>query len=169
MSWIFILNYESALDGVRLNYQAKYVGLQSCHLKVILRHVMDWLLCCVGNTHTRLMALCPGLRGWAGTRKVKPIWILLKQETVSGSRISLAKCKSAPRSRQITMPAPHHSVFLQAGCSYCCPTNSFKALKASAVPVKWSEKELSAVFISVWLLTVCIFNFVLTEKLQLLL
>ena len=25
------------------------------------------------------MALCPGLPGWAGTREVKPIWILLKQ------------------------------------------------------------------------------------------
>ena len=53
----------------------------------------------------------PGLPGWDGTRKVKPIWILLKQETVSGSDISWAICKSAPRSRQITMPAPHHSVF----------------------------------------------------------
>jgi len=53
----------------------------------------------------------PGLPGWAGTRKVKPIWILLKQETVSGSGISWAVCKSAPRCRQITMPAPHHSVF----------------------------------------------------------
>ena len=31
-------------------------------------------------------------------RKVKPIWILLKQETVSGSGISWAICKSAPRS-----------------------------------------------------------------------
>ena len=30
------------------------------------------------------MALCPGPPGWAGTRKVKPIWILLKQETVMG-------------------------------------------------------------------------------------
>jgi len=30
-------------------------------------------------THTRLTALFPGLPGWAGTRKVKPIWILLKQ------------------------------------------------------------------------------------------
>ena len=60
-------------------------------------------------THTRLMALCPGLPGWAGTRKVKPIWILLKQETVSGSGISWAMCKSAPCSRQITMPPPHHS------------------------------------------------------------
>ena len=62
------------------------------------------------HTHIRLMALFPGLPGWAGTRKVKPIWILLKWETVSGSGISWAMCKSAPRSRQITTPAPHHSV-----------------------------------------------------------
>ena len=51
------------------------------------------------------------LSGWAGIRKVKPVWILLNQETVSGSGISWAICKSAPRSRQITMPAPHQSVF----------------------------------------------------------
>ena len=68
--------------------------------------------------------------GWAGTRKVKPIWILLKQETVSGIGISWAICKSAPRSRQTTTPAPHRSVFLQAGCPSCHPTNSVKALKA---------------------------------------
>ena len=55
------------------------------------------------NTHTCLTALCPG--------KVKPIWILLKQETASGSGISWDICKSAPRSRQITTPVPHHSVF----------------------------------------------------------
>ena len=29
------------------------------------------------HTHTRLTALFSGLPGWAGTRKVKPIWILL--------------------------------------------------------------------------------------------
>ena len=63
------------------------------------------------NTHTRLTALFPGLPGWASTRKVKPIWILLKQEAMSGSGISWAICKSAPRSRQTTTPAPHHSVF----------------------------------------------------------
>jgi len=66
------------------------------------------------HTHTHhLTALCPGLPRCAGTRKVKPIWILLKHETVSGSGISWAICKSAPRSRQITTPVPHHSVFLQ--------------------------------------------------------
>ena len=63
------------------------------------------------HTHTHLMALCPGLPRWAGTRKVKPIWILREQETVSGSGISWTICKSAPRSRQITTPAPHYSVF----------------------------------------------------------
>ena len=48
---------------------------------------------------------------FTGTRKVKPVWTLLKQETVSGSGISWAMCKSAPCSRQITTPEPHHSVF----------------------------------------------------------
>ena len=56
-------------------------------------------------THTHLTALYPGLPRWAGTRKAKPIWILLKEETVSGSGISWAICKSAPCSRQITTPA----------------------------------------------------------------
>jgi len=57
------------------------------------------LLCCNAetknhfipkHTHTRLTALCPGLPRWASTRKVKTIWILLKQETVGGSGISWA-------------------------------------------------------------------------------
>ena len=56
------------------------------------------------TTHTRLTAFFPGLPGWAGTRKVKPIWILLKQETVTGSGISWATCKSAPHSRQMATP-----------------------------------------------------------------
>jgi len=42
---------------------------------------------------------------------LSPAALLLKQETVSGSGISRAVCKSAPRSRQITKPAPHYSVF----------------------------------------------------------
>jgi len=81
-------------------------------------------------THTRLTTLFPGLPGWAGTRKVKPIWILLKQETVSAVASVGPYASLAPRSRQITTPAPHHSVFLQAGCPSCRPTNSVKALKA---------------------------------------
>ena len=97
-------------------------------------------------THTRLTALFLGLPWWAGTRKAKPNWILLKQETVSGSGISWAICKSAPRSRQITTPALHHSVFLQAGCPSCRPTNSVKALKAShCIHVQKSDLQLHLV------------------------
>jgi len=34
-------------------------------------------------------------------------------------------CKSfKPRTRQVTMPVPHHSEFLQAGCPSCHPTVS---------------------------------------------
>jgi len=69
------------------------------------------ITCIYTHTHTRLMAPFPGLPRWADIRKVKPIWILLKQETVSGSGISWAVCKSAPRSIQTTTPAPHRSVF----------------------------------------------------------
>jgi len=68
------------------------------------------------HTHTRSTALFPGLPVWPGTRKVKPIWISLKQDTVSGSGISWAICKSAPHSRQITMPTPHHLPLLRASC-----------------------------------------------------
>ena len=86
-----------------------HVAMLSYHSHLVQIHLKsdDWHT----HTHTRLVALFPGLPGWASTRKVKPIWILLKQETVSGRGISWAICKSAPRSRQITMPAPHHSVF----------------------------------------------------------
>ena len=64
------------------------------------------------QTHTRtcltaLFQVYPG----EPVPEAKPIWILLKQETVRGSGISWAVCKSAPRSRQINTPAPHHSVF----------------------------------------------------------
>ena len=57
------------------------------------------------------MTVFLGLPGWASTRKVTPIWIFVKQETVSGSGIRWAVYKSAPRSRQITTPAPLYSVF----------------------------------------------------------
>jgi len=64
------------------------------------------------QTHThRLTALFLGLPGWASTRKVKAVRILLKQETVSGNGINWAMCKSTSRSRHITMPVPHHSSF----------------------------------------------------------
>ena len=63
------------------------------------------------HTHTHTHPFNGPFSGttWVGRyQKGKPIWILLKQESVSGSGISWARCKSAPRSRQINMLAPHH-------------------------------------------------------------
>ena len=75
--------------------------------------VVDFVVSCVQFSGLQ----CFDAVGWAagrvyqkGTRKVKPMWILLKQDTVSGSGISWSICKSAPRCGQITTPAPHHSV-----------------------------------------------------------
>ena len=81
------------------------------------------------HTHTRLTALFPGLPGWAGTRKVKPIWILLKQQTVSGSGISwsvciMQVCTSLQTDNHASTPLLS---FLQAGCPSCHPANSVKA------------------------------------------
>jgi len=84
----------------------------NCHRRGAYRLAASGAIPCQNNffifhkTHTY-----PFNGPFSGTRKVKPIWILLKQETVSSSGISWVICKSAPRSRQITTPAPHHSVF----------------------------------------------------------
>jgi len=51
------------------------------------------------------MALFPGLTGWAGTRKVKPIWILLKQEAVAvASAGPYASLHLAPDNHASTPP-----------------------------------------------------------------
>jgi len=62
------------------------------------------------------------------------------------------------------MPAPHHSVFLHAGCPTCHPTNSIKALKAErdddAFKIPYLEREAhELVYISVTVLVIFIFVF----------
>jgi len=42
----------------------------------------------------------------------------------------LGICKSATRHRQITMPASHHSVFLQAGCPFC-PNQQYQSTECT--------------------------------------
>ena len=85
------------------------------------------------HTHSRLTALFP-----------ESIWILLKQETVSGSGISWAICKSAPYSRQITTPAPHRSVFYGPDALPAAQPTASKHWRQSVkwkleVDANWSE------------------------------
>ena len=99
------------------------------------------------HTHTRLMALFPGLPRWAGTRKVKPIWIWLNQETVSGSGISWAMCKSAPHSRQITTPAPHHSVFYRPDALPAAERTASKHITPSLTVILVSQITLVSLLV----------------------
>ena len=80
----------------------------------------SWDLYTHTHTHARLTAPCPGVPGWAGTRKVKPVWILLEQETVSGSGISWAICVSTTLQTDNHASTPLLS-FLEAGCPSCRP------------------------------------------------
>jgi len=76
---------------------------------------------------------CPGLAGWAGTRKakpgrIKPIWIYWRK------REWVAVASAGPYASLHLIPDNHANIpplsFLQAGCPSCRPTNSVKALKA---------------------------------------
>ena len=98
----------------------------------------------------------PGLPRWAGTRKVKPIWILLKQETVRGSGISWAICKSASCSRQITTPAPHHSLFyrpdaLPAAQYSACKKPAHFLPKVLVGKNHWSESRREPQLNRIWI------------------
>jgi len=69
-------------------------------------------------------------------QKGRPFWILLKQEMMGWQGHQLDHIQSfAPRSRQITMPAPHHSVF--TGWMPFLPLNQLPKCKISAL--KWQN------------------------------
>jgi len=67
-----VVTRNSVLDGV--------------HIDTIWQIRMNYCVCWRCSTHTHpFNGPFPGLPGWAGTRKVKPIWISLKQETVASA------------------------------------------------------------------------------------
>ena len=75
-------------------------------------------------------------RCWLGGRKgIRPVknWVVGAGVVICLERG--AECNSAPRSRQITTPSPHHSVFT-GRMPFLQPTVSIKALKAHYVTVK---------------------------------
>ena len=69
-------------------------------------------------------------------KKVKQIWILLQQETVSDNGISgWAVRKSAPCSSKIAMPTPHQSVFT-GRVPFLPPNQQRQSTEGSAVRIK---------------------------------
>ena len=93
-------------------------------------------ICTHTHTHTPFNVHFPGLPGKASTRKLNPIWILLKQETASSSGKSWAICKSAPRSRQVTTPAPRHSVFYRPDARPATQPTASKHWRPRNLPVR---------------------------------
>jgi len=91
------------------------------------------------HTHTRpFNGPFPGLPGWAGTRKVKPLWILLKQESEwQWHQLGhMQVCTSLQTDNHASISPLS---FLQARCPSCRPTNSVKALKAiEKLPLQYS-------------------------------
>ena len=74
------------------------------------------------RTHTHLTALCPEVPAWASTGKVKPIGILLKQETVSGSDIIWAIYASLHLTPD-RWPRQHPTTQFFTGCMPFLPPN----------------------------------------------
>ena len=65
---------------------------------------------------------------------------------MSGSSISWAICKSAPSSRQITMPAPHHSVFYRPDALPAAQPTAPKHRRQVVVNKKCLEKFFQDIF-----------------------
>ena len=120
---LHVLIFTNNLQCYYISWLLRYSFSRICHLAV---HVDISLHLYTTHTHP-FNGPFPGLPGWAGTRKVKPIWILLKQETVGHMQVS------------ILLQTDNHAstpplVFLQDGCPSCRPANSAKALKANYIP-----------------------------------
>ena len=108
-----------------LLYSVYFTLLTFTYLTVHVRNLSE-------HTHTHTFSGPFSRTTWVGRyQKGKPNWMLLKQETVSGSGISWAICKSAPRSRQITMPAPHHSVFFTVRMPFLPPNQQRQSTEGS--------------------------------------
>jgi len=94
-----------------------------------LNHRIPYL--CMHDAYNRLMTICPGLSDWAGTRKVKPIWIYWSKRDSEWQWHLLGYMQICTSPQTVNHANTPPLSFLQAGCPSCCPTNSVKALKAT--------------------------------------
>jgi len=81
--------------------------------------------------------------GWACTRKVKPIWIYCsKRQWVAMATANHMQIYTwIPGPRQITMPAPHHSVFTGQ-----MPVNVIKFVRTTKVVIKGPSTQSCEIF-----------------------
>ena len=87
------------------------------------------------HTHTHLTTLCPGLPGWAGTRKVKTNLDFTEARDSEWQWHQLGRMQVCTSNQTDNHASTQLLSFLQAGCPSCRPTNSVKALKAILRPI----------------------------------
>jgi len=124
--WLFRLNTQRISFALRHVFFRLWQALIS-RLHITVNSDVSWVIlhniCTVSLNYYTITILQPldcvqDYTGFTGARDNEWQWHQLGH-------------KSAPLPRQITMPVSHHSVFLQAGCPSCRPTNIVKALIAN--------------------------------------
>ena len=70
---------------------------------------------------------------------------------MSGNGICWAICKSGPRSRQTTMPAPHHSVFFTSRTPFLPPNQQCHSTEGNYLSVQYLWKSVEVTLL--WLIT----------------
>jgi len=98
-------------------------GSTRFHVELIVRNL-------VSNTHSRLMALCVGLPGWASTREVKTNLDFTEARDSEWQWHQLGHMQVCTSLQADNLASTPPLSFLQAGCHSCRPTNSVKELKA---------------------------------------
>ena len=104
------------------------------------------MICCT-HTHIHLTALCLGLPRWAGTRKVKPIWLFTEARDSEWQWHQLGHMQVCTLLQTDNHASSPPLSFLQAGCPSCRPTNSVRALKwlkawCAAVALKYQAADV---------------------------
>jgi len=141
------------------NYLSQSRGAYYTHKLISLPVSQKWQIrqrggqlksACVLYTHTHLMALCPGLPGWAGIKKVKTSLDFTEARDTRDSEWQwhqldhMQVCTSVQTDNHAGTPPLS---FLQAGCPSCRPTNSIKALKACVLYMSAYYHQIFTVFV----------------------
>jgi len=94
------------------------------------------------NNNTCLMALCPRLPGWAGTRKVNQSEFHWSNDSEwQWHQLGHMQICIPPQTNNYASTPPLS--FLQTGCPSCHPTNSIKALMAHRITNTYLQKQYS--------------------------
>ena len=88
------------------------------------------------HTHTRLTAFFSGTTRVGRYQKGKTNLDFIEAKDSSGSGISWAICKSAPRCRQITTPAHHHSSFFTGRMPFLPPNQQRQSTEGHSIRVR---------------------------------